>query len=150
MARVVDEMADSPLTGELATQTATSDPVSPAPDPVLAISRGLDAEDLDGFPSIEESPENRDELPSIEQNPEVRDVFPRSEDLQGQAHCEGLNSTSDIENTAISRILRIAEKSERLRQSDFGVQIVPASGSPSELSAHQMGLSLAGTSRSEE
>ena len=39
------------------------------------------------------------------------------------------------------------ENSERLRESDSGVQIVPASGSPSELSAHQMGLSLAGSSR---
>ena len=86
-------------------------------------------------------------MPCSEQDRKVRDEFPRIEDLQGQAHSEGLNSTSDIENTAISRISRIAEKSERLRESDFGVQIVPASRSPSELSAHQMGLSLAGTSR---
>ena len=97
MACFVEEMADSPLAGELATQTATSDPVSPAPDPVLAISRGFDAEDLDGFPSIEESPEYRDGLPCNEEDRKVRDVFPRSEDLQGQAHSEGLNSTSDIE-----------------------------------------------------
>ena len=145
-----DETAHSPLTGGLATQTATPDPVSPALDPVLAVSRGFDAEDLDGFPCIEESPEFRDGLPCNDEDQKVRDEFPRSEDLQGQAHSEGLNSTSDIENTAISRILRIAEKSERLRQSDFGVQIVPASRSPSELSAHQMGLSLAGTSRSKK
>ena len=150
MAGLVDDTANSPLTGELATQTATSDPVSPAPDPVLAISRGFDAEDLDGFPCIEESPEYRDGFPCNDEDQEVRDVFPRSENLQGQAHSEGLNSTSDCETTVFSRVLRIAEKSERLRQSDFGVQIVPASGSPSELSAHQMGLSLAGTSRSKE
>ena len=52
MAFFVDETVDSPLPGELATQTAIPDPVSPAPDPVLAISRGFDAEDLDGFPSM--------------------------------------------------------------------------------------------------
>ena len=73
----------------------------------------------DGFPSIEQDPGFRDGLPCSEQDREVRDAFPRSEDLQGQAHSEGLNSTSDIENTTISRISRIAEKSERLRQSGF-------------------------------
>ena len=119
MACFVDETVDSPLTGGLATQTATPDPVSPALDPVLAVSRGLDPEYSDGFPSIEQDPGFRDGLPCIEQDRKVRDEFPRSEDLQGQAHSEGLNSTSDIENTAISRISRIAEKSERLRQSDF-------------------------------
>ena len=96
MAGLVDDTANSPLTGGLATQTATSDPVSPAPDPVLAISRGFDAEDLDGFPCIEESPEFRDGLPCNDEDQEVRDEFPRSEDLQGQAHSEGLNSTSDM------------------------------------------------------
>ena len=68
----------------------------PAPDPVLAISRAFDAEDLDGFPCIEESPEYRDGFPCNDEDQEVRDVFPRSEDLQGQAHSEGLNSTSDM------------------------------------------------------
>ena len=147
MACFVDETVDSPLPGALATQTVIPDPVSPALDSVLAVSRGFDHEDSDGFPSIEQDPGFRDGLPCSEQDPKVRDEFPRIEDLQGQPHSEGLNSTSDIENTAISRISRIAEKSERLRESDFGVQIVPASRSPSELSAHQMGLSLAGTSR---
>ena len=145
MARFVDEMADSPRSGELATQTAIPDTVSPALDPDLTLTLG--SELRDELPSIEQDPEFRDELPSTEQDPEVRDEFPSIGDLQGQAHSEGLNSTSDIENTAISRISRVAEKSERLRESDPGVQIVPASRSPSELSAHQMGLSLACTSR---
>ena len=147
MACLVDETVDSPLPGGLATQTAIPDPVSPALVPVLAVSRGFDHEVSDGFPGIEQDPGFRDGLPSSEQDPKVRDEFPSIGDLQGQAHSEGLNSTSDIENTAISCISRIAEKSERLRESDFGVQIVPASRSPSELGARQMGLSLAGTSR---
>ena len=37
----VDETVDSPLPGELATQTAIPDPVSPALDSDLAVSRGL-------------------------------------------------------------------------------------------------------------
>ena len=145
MVCLVDETVDSPLPGGLATQTAIPDPVSPALDPDLILTLG--SELRDEFPGVEQDPEFRDGLPSTEQDPKVRDEFPSIGDLQGRAHSEGLNSTSDIENTAISRISRIAEKSERLRESDFGVQIVPASRSPSELSAHQMGLSLAGTSR---
>ena len=149
MARVVDEMADSPRSGRLATRTAISATVSPALDPDVADSctLTLGSELRDELPSIVQDPEFRDEFPSIEQDPELRDEFPSIGDLQGQAHSEALNSTSDIENTAISRISSVAEKSERLRESDFGVQIVPASRSPSELSAHHMGLPLAGTSR---
>ena len=58
-----------------------------------------------------------------------------------------MNSISDDTSTVFSADFHVGEKSERLRQSDFGVQIVPASRSPSELSAHQMGLPLAGTVR---
>ena len=58
-----------------------------------------------------------------------------------------MNSISDNTSTVFSGDFHVGEKSERLRESDFGVQIVPASRSPSELSAHQMGLPLAGTVR---
>ena len=58
-----------------------------------------------------------------------------------------MNSISDNTSTVFSWDFHVGEKSERLRQADFGVQIVPASRSPSELSAHQMGLPLAGTVR---
>ena len=58
-----------------------------------------------------------------------------------------MNSLSDNTDTVFSGDFHDDEKSEGVRQSDSGVQIVPASGSPSELSAHQMGASLAGTSR---
>ena len=63
---------------------------------------------------------------------EVRDGFPRPGD-------------TEYSDTVFSRDFHADENSERVRQSDSGVQIVPASRSPSELSAHQMGLSLAGT-----
>ena len=56
-----------------------------------------------------------------------------------------MNTTSDCETTIFTGISRIAEKSEELREPDFEVQIVPASVSSSELSAHQMGAALAGT-----
>ena len=136
-----------PLLGGLATQTAIPDPVSPALSD-LAVSLDFDHEVPDGFPSMMNCPGFRDGFPWIEQDRKVRDEFPRIDDLQGQAHLEGLNSTSDCETTVFSGDFHIGEKSERLRQSDFGVQIVPASRSPSELSAHQMGLPLAGTGRS--
>ena len=146
MAGVSDKTVDSPLLGRLATQTATPDPVSPAlPD--FAVSRDFDHEVSDGFPSMTQDPGFRDGLPRSEQDRRVRDEFPRIDDFQGQAHFEGLNSTSDCETTVFSRVFHVAEKSERLRESDSGVQIVPASRSPSELSAHQMGLPLAGTVR---
>ena len=121
MACFVDETVDSPLTGGLATQTAVPDPVSPALDPVLAVSRGFDPEDSDGFPSFKQDPGFRDGLPCYEQDRKVRDEFPRSEDLQGQAHSEGLNSTSDIENTAISVIhaLRKSPNDSASRISEF-------------------------------
>ena len=53
----------------------------------------------------------------------------------------------EYSGTVFPRDFYADENSERVRQSDSGVQIVPASRSPSELSAHQMGLSLAGTIR---
>ena len=53
----------------------------------------------------------------------------------------------EYSGTVFSRDFYANENSERVRQSDSGVQIVPASRSPSELSAHQMGLPLAGTIR---
>ena len=55
------------------------------------------------------------------------------------------DSTLDCESTAYTRIPRVAEKSEEVRQSDFGVQNLPASVSSSELSPYQMGGSLAGS-----
>ena len=146
MAGVSDETVDSPLLGELATQTATPDPVSPALSD-LAVSQGFDHEVSDGFPSVKQDPGFRDGLPCSEQDRSVRDEFPRIGDLQGQAHSEVLNSTSDSGTTVFSLVFHIAEKSGRLRESDFGVQIVPASRSPSDLSAHQMGLPLSGTVR---
>ena len=115
--------------GAVAPQTAKSS--AAAPTAVLDFSVG------DGHPdefSITHA-ERRDEFPSTA---ESRDGFPSSDHL---------NSTLDDKSTVFTPILHIAENSERLRESDFGVQIVPASRSPSELSAHQMGLSLAGTSR---
>ena len=61
-----------------------------------------------------------------------------------------MDSTQSAKSTGFTPIFRISENSERIRESDPGVQIVPASRSPSELSAHQMGLSLAGTTRLKE
>ena len=98
-----------------------------------AVSHVVFQEPPDGFPS---TAEHLDGLPS-------------SAELKGCEHSEGrnLDSTPDCESTAYTRISHVAEESERVRQSDPGVQIVPASRSPFELSAHQMGLSLAGTIR---
>ena len=119
--------------GAVAPQTAN--PSALAPTAVLGFSVGgghpdefsiLRPEHPDGFPSTAES---RDGLPSSADSKDHTD----------------LDSTH--KSTGFTPILHIAENSERLRESDFGVQIVPASRSPSELSAHQMGLSLAGTSR---
>ena len=53
----------------------------------------------------------------------------------------------EYSDTVFLRDFHADENSERVRQSDSGVQVVPASRSPSELSAHQMGLPLAGTVR---
>ena len=53
-----------------------------------------------------------------------------------------MNSLSDNTDTVFSRDFHDGEKCEGVRQSDSGVQNLPASGSSSELSAHQMGTSL--------
>ena len=100
--------------GRLASATAMSS--DPVPTAVLDFSLG--SADPDEFSTVAACDELLDGFPSI------------SEDLDGLPRCE---------STVFTPILHIAENSERLRESDFGVQIVPASGSPSELSA----LSLA-------
>ena len=127
--------ADSPQSG-LATQTANLD--SPACT-VLAVSRADYSEHADGF-STTDFPAVRDGFPSSAKVSESRDGLPRSGDIV-------MNSSSDNTDTVFSRVFHGDEKSEGVRQSDSGVQIVPASGSPSELVAHQMGVSLAGTTR---
>ena len=58
-----------------------------------------------------------------------------------------LFQTSAPARTVFSRIFCFAEKSEEVRQLDFRVQNMPTSVSASDLSAHQMGGSLAGTFR---
>ena len=151
MAGVSEEIADSPRSEGLATQTAISATVSPALDPDVALTLG--SELRDGLPSYQEDPELRDEFPSsqLASDPVHFDGFPSSaelpEDRDGFPSSDYLDSTLGVKSTRFTPNFHIAENSERLRESDFGVQIVPASRSPSELSAHQMGLSLAGTSR---
>ena len=82
-----------------------------------------------------------DGFPSSTHDSEVRDGFPSTHIM---------DSTPKCEKYGIYAYFRISENSERLRESDPGVQIVPASRSPSELSAHQMGPPLAGTTRLKE
>ena len=145
-AGVSTENADSPHSGGLATQTAYSATVSPALDPDFGLALG--SEVRDELPSCQEKPVHFDEMasdpvhfdgfPSSADHPEVRDGFPST---------HYLDFTQSAKRTGFTPIFRISENSERLRESDPGVQIVPASRSPSELSAHQMGLSLAGTTR---
>ena len=142
MACLVDETVDSPLPGELATQTATPD--SPACTE-SAISRAECPEHADGF-STSNFPAVPDGFPCISEGCESRDELPRS-GVICQVEAGSMNSISDNTSTVFSGDFHVGEKSERLRESDFGVQIVPASRSPSELSAHQMGLPLAGTVR---
>ena len=144
--RVLTENADSPHSGGLATQTAYFSTVSPALDPDLGLSHG--SEVRDAFPSWQErtvqfdemasDPVHFDGFPSSTGDSELRDGFPST---------HYLDYIQSAKSTGFSPIFRISENSERLPESDPGVQIVPASRSPSELSAHQMGLSLAGTSR---
>ena len=117
--------------GGLASKTANSNPFPVCTVP--AVSYDVDQGLSDGFPSLAEHP----------------DEFPCSADLRGCEHSEGriLHSTPDCESTAFTRNSRVAEKSEELRQSDCGVQNLPANVSSSELSAHQMGGALAGEVR---
>ena len=139
-------VGDSPHSGGQATQTAITVPVSPGLNPDLAISRGHDPVHPDGFPSSQIS-EVHDGLTTILHVPDQRDGCPSSAELsEGR---DGFLRPGDTEysDTVVLRDFYTDENSERVRQSDSGVQIVPASRSPSELSAHQMGLSLAGTVR---
>ena len=108
--------------GAVSPQTAIS--VSPALSPDTCLSHPLD-------------PEEPDELTHVD-GPSVPDELPSAGETD-------MNTTSDCETTLFTGISRIAEKSEELREPDFEVQIVPASVSSSELSAHQMGVALAGT-----
>ena len=106
-AQMVDEMAAtcSPYRpGELATQTATTDPASPGLNPDFAVSRSFELE----FPEV------RDGLPSIGEDPDFRDGLPSSGDFKGHAHpgAKVMNSSTDSETTAFSRIYCVAEKSE--------------------------------------
>ena len=138
----------SPHSGGLATQTAIPSPVCTD----LGISTGLahDDELCDGCPSIAEDSVHPDGLTSIMEDPVHRDGCPISDE---PSECrDGFPSSGDTEYSDIVflRYFHTGENSERVRDSDSGVQIVPASGSPSELSAHQMGLSLAGASRLKE
>ena len=137
-------VGDSLHPGELASQTAIPSPACTE----LGISGELaDGDELrDGCPSIEDSV-HPDGFTAISQFPDHRDAFPRTAEVSD--HRDGFPSAGDVEypNTLFSRDLHTGKNSERVRDSDSGVQIVPASGSPSELSAHQMGLSLAGASR---
>ena len=142
MTCLVGEVDDSPLPGGLATQTATPDPPACTD---FAISRSECQELADGF-TMTNFPAVPDGFPSISQGCESRDELPRSGVIH-QVESGSMNSISDNTSTVFSGDFHVGEKSERLRQSDFGVQIVPASRSPSELSAHQMGPPLAGTVR---
>ena len=132
----------SPQSGGLATQTATPD--SPACTD-SAVSRAECPEVADGF-TMTKFPAVRDGFPCISEGCESRDEFLRS-GVIGQLETESMNSSPNNTDTVFSRVLHDDEKSEGVRQSDFRVQNLPASGSSSELSAHQMGASLAGTSR---
>ena len=93
----------------MATQTATSDPVSPGLNTDFAVSRVFDHEVSDGFSHSEIS--------------EVRDGLPSTGVSQGQAHSGAtvMNFSSDCKNTAFTRISRVADKCEEVRQSDFRV-----------------------------
>ena len=138
--------ADSPHPGGLATQTAT--PVSPACT-VLGVSTAFthDSEVRDECPSSAEVSVHHDGLTTILQDPDHRDGCPSSAELsEGR---DGFPRPGDTEysDTVFLRDFHADENSERVRQSDSGVQIVPASRSPSELSAQKMGLPLAGTIR---
>ena len=106
-----------------------------------------DAEVRDGCPSTAEDSVHPDGLTSILEDPVHRDGCQISSEL---SECrDGFPRSGDTEysDTVFLRDFHTDKNSERVRQSDSGVQIVPASRSPSELSAHQMGLPLAGTVR---
>ena len=136
---------DSHLSGGLAIQTAIPSPA--CTDLGISAAFAHDAEVRDGCPSVAEDSVHPDGLTSILEDPIHRDGCPMSSEL---SECrDGFPRSGDTEysDTVFLRDFHTDENSERVRQWDSGVQIVPASRSPSELSAHQMGLSLAGTIR---
>ena len=81
MAGVSKEIADSPRSGGLATQTAISATVSPALDPDVALTLGS---------------ELRDELPSYQEDPELRDEFPSSQLASDPVHFDGFPSSAEL------------------------------------------------------
>ena len=81
MAGVPEEMADSPRSGGLATQTAISATVSPALDPDVALTLGS---------------ELRDELPSYQEDPEFRDEFTNSQLASDPVHFDGFPSSAEL------------------------------------------------------
>ena len=64
------------------------------------------------------------DFPSISEGSESRDELPRS-GVICQVEAGPMNSISDNTSTVFSLDFHVGEKSERLRESDFGVQIVP-------------------------
>ena len=155
----------SPYRPGLSTQTATVS-TSPVLVPVVSPISAHGSEVRDGFPSFQQVPEHCDEFPCIPETSEDRDGFPSFQ--QDPEHCDEFscipetsgfsrsggvvdhahlgetftNSSSDAE-PSFSRVFRDDEKFEGVRQSDSGVQNLPASVSSSELSAHQMSGALA-------
>ena len=113
-------LGDSPHSGELATQTAISVPASPGLNPDLA----FDPVHLDGFPSTQiAGHEQRDGCPSSAELSEDRDGFPRPGD-------------SEYSDTVFLRDFHTGENSERVCESDSGVQIESASRSRAERSSN--------------
>ena len=141
----------SPHSGGLATQTAITAPASPGLNPDLAISRGHDPVHPDGFPSsqLASDPVHFDGFPSsqLASDSVHFDGFPISAELSEDRDGFPRPGDSEYSDTVFLWDFHTGENSERVRESDSGVQIVSASRSPSELSAHQMGLPLAGTVR---
>ena len=130
--------------GGLATQTATVS-TSPVLVPVVSPISAHGSEVRDEFPSFQQVPEHCDEFPCIPEISEDRDGLSRSGEVVDHAHLgETFTNSSSDADTTFSRVFRDDEKSEGVRQSDSGVQNLPASVSSSELSAHQMSGALAG------
>ena len=67
-----------------------------------------------------DDPEQRDEFPSSAEVSDHRDGFPRALVME----------YSEYSDSVLLRDFHTAENSERVRESDSGVQIVPASGKP--------------------
>ena len=131
----------SPRKVELASQIATTvSPASPELLPALVSRADVDPELSEGC--------------TIEKGAESPDALTVSGELRSCVRVEGsllgrllerrfMNPISDCSSTSFSRSFHDGKRSDDLRQSDFGVQKLPASASSSELSSHQMGESLA-------